>query len=69
MCRLVGLFSKIYEISYLQVKITFLTLLYIYIVLYSHVKFHIYIYIHMVLLDHVNYINILIFTLTLFYTT
>ncbi len=34
-------FQKHYEISHPQVEITFLTLLYIYIVLSNHVKFHI----------------------------
>jgi hypothetical protein len=56
MGHLVGLFSKNNEISPPQVEITFFTLLYIYIVLHSHVQSYeyIYFYIYIVLSDYVN---------------
>jgi hypothetical protein len=46
MGHLASLSSKIYKISPAQIKITFFTLLYIYIVLHTHVKSYIYIYTH-----------------------
>jgi hypothetical protein len=72
MGHLVGLSSKNYEILLPEVKITVFILLYIYIVLHSHVKSYIYIYmilhiythIYTVLSDRKKLYKLFIFTLT-----